>query len=139
MAYGIVHFFPGGTKEQYEASVGAVHAGDTLPPGQTFHVAGPTDLRTAAPAAQTRFGEYQGLAGLRKGFAAIFGRGDEESGVAEVDFDEFERVRLVVDDQDFGFHGNGPPHGAWTTMVLGLQPGSCPPTTQRLPTGARRP
>ena len=37
------------------------------------HVAGPTDLRTAAPAAQTRFGEYQGLAGLRKGFAAIFG------------------------------------------------------------------
>jgi hypothetical protein len=37
------------------------------------HVAGPTDLRTAAPAAQTRFGEYQGLAGLSKGFAAIFG------------------------------------------------------------------
>lgn len=37
------------------------------------HVAGPTDLRTAAPAAQNRFGEYQGLAGLRTGFAAVFG------------------------------------------------------------------
>jgi hypothetical protein len=37
------------------------------------HVAGPTDLRTAAPAPQGRFGEYQGLAGLNKGFAAIFG------------------------------------------------------------------
>ena len=38
-----------------------------------IHVAGPTDLRTAAPAAQNRFGEYQGLAGLPTGFAAIFG------------------------------------------------------------------
>jgi hypothetical protein len=25
MAYGIVHHFPGGTKEQYEASIAAVH------------------------------------------------------------------------------------------------------------------
>jgi hypothetical protein len=38
-----------------------------------IHVAGPTDLRTAAPAAQNRFGEYQGLAGLKTGFGAIFG------------------------------------------------------------------
>jgi len=36
------------------------------------HVAGPTDLRSAAPAQQNRFGEYQGMAGLRTGFAAIF-------------------------------------------------------------------
>ena len=43
MAYGIVHFFPGATKEQYEASVKAVHADNKLPPGQTFHAAGPTD------------------------------------------------------------------------------------------------
>jgi hypothetical protein len=43
MAYGIVHFFPGGTKEQYEASVGAVHPADGLPPGQIFHAAGPSD------------------------------------------------------------------------------------------------
>jgi hypothetical protein len=38
-----------------------------------IHVAGPTNLRTAAPPEQNRFGEYQGLAGLPKGFAAIFG------------------------------------------------------------------
>jgi hypothetical protein len=41
MAYGIVHFFPGGTKEQYEASLAAVHpTRDSLPEGQIFHAAG---------------------------------------------------------------------------------------------------
>jgi hypothetical protein len=41
MAFGIVHHFPGGTKEQYEASVGAVHPSDgSLPEGQLFHAAG---------------------------------------------------------------------------------------------------
>ena len=43
MAYGIVHHFPGGTQEQYEASLAAVHPGDGLPDGQTFHAAGPSD------------------------------------------------------------------------------------------------
>ena len=43
MAYGIVHHFPGGTKEQYEASIAAVHpTPDTLPAGQIFHFAGPS-------------------------------------------------------------------------------------------------
>ena len=41
MAYAIVHKFPGGTKEQYDASIAAVHpAGGGLPEGQIFHVAG---------------------------------------------------------------------------------------------------
>ena len=41
MAYGIVHHFPGGTKEQYDASIAAVHPGrDILPKGQAFHAAG---------------------------------------------------------------------------------------------------
>ena len=41
MAYGIVHHFSGGTKEQYEASIAAVHPSrDTLPKGQIFHAAG---------------------------------------------------------------------------------------------------
>ncbi len=40
MAFGIIHFFPGGTKEQYEKSVAAVHPADGLPEGQTFHAAG---------------------------------------------------------------------------------------------------
>jgi hypothetical protein len=43
MAYGIMHFFPGGTKEQYEASIAAVHPSrTTLPQGQILHVAGPS-------------------------------------------------------------------------------------------------
>lgn len=41
MAYGIVHHFPGGTKEQYEKSVATVHpSGGGLPDGQIFHAAG---------------------------------------------------------------------------------------------------
>jgi hypothetical protein len=41
MAYGIVHYFPGGTKEQYEAVLAAVHPGrDRLPEGQIFHAGG---------------------------------------------------------------------------------------------------
>lgn len=44
MAYGIVHHFPGGTQEQYEASLAAVHPSDgSLPEGQIFHAAGPSD------------------------------------------------------------------------------------------------
>jgi hypothetical protein len=41
--FGIVHRFPGGTKEQYDASVAEVHPSDGLPEGQTHHAAGPTD------------------------------------------------------------------------------------------------
>ena len=43
MAYGVVHQFKGGTKEQYEASIAAVHPADgSLPAGQVFHAAGPS-------------------------------------------------------------------------------------------------
>ena len=43
MAYAIVHHFPGGTKEQYEASIAAVHPSrKSLPKGQIFHAAGPS-------------------------------------------------------------------------------------------------
>jgi hypothetical protein len=43
MAYAVVHQFKGGTKEQYEASIGAVHPADgSLPAGQVFHAAGPS-------------------------------------------------------------------------------------------------
>ncbi|MFJ6416201.1 hypothetical protein [Paeniglutamicibacter sp. NPDC091659] len=39
--YGVVHFFPGGTKEQYDVSVAAVHPADgSLPEGQIFHAGG---------------------------------------------------------------------------------------------------
>lgn len=43
MAHGVVHTFANGTKEQYEASIAAVHPSDgSLPAGQVFHAAGPT-------------------------------------------------------------------------------------------------
>lgn len=41
MPYGVIHFFPGGTREQYEASLAAVHPSpDVLPGGQIYHAAG---------------------------------------------------------------------------------------------------
>ncbi len=44
MAYAIVHNFAGGTKAQYDASVAVVHPSDgSLPAGQIFHAAGPSD------------------------------------------------------------------------------------------------
>ena len=43
MAYGIIHFFPGATQEQYDASVAALHLGNELPKGQLFHMAGASE------------------------------------------------------------------------------------------------
>ena len=44
MAYGVVHQFAGGTADQYEKSIAAVHPADgSLPAGQIFHAAGPTE------------------------------------------------------------------------------------------------
>ena len=44
MAYAIVHHFPGGTKDQYEKTLAAMHPDtDSLPVGQTFHAAGPSE------------------------------------------------------------------------------------------------
>lgn len=43
MAFAVVHTFAGGTKEQYDASIAAVHPGEgRLPDGQIFHAAGPS-------------------------------------------------------------------------------------------------
>jgi hypothetical protein len=43
MAYGVVHKFSGATKDQYDATVAAVHPADgSLPAGQLYHVAGPS-------------------------------------------------------------------------------------------------
>ena len=41
--FGIVHRFPGGTKDQYEAAIAPVHPPDgSLPKGSTYHAAGAT-------------------------------------------------------------------------------------------------
>lgn len=43
MAYGVIHRFAGGTEEQYQASIAAVHPSDgSLPGGQVSHVGGPS-------------------------------------------------------------------------------------------------
>jgi hypothetical protein len=43
VAFGIVHYFPNGTKQNYDASIAAVHPGPgMLPEGQIFHAAGPS-------------------------------------------------------------------------------------------------
>ncbi len=42
MAYGISHFFPGGTEQQYEATMVAMNGtAGVIPDGQIFHAAGP--------------------------------------------------------------------------------------------------
>jgi hypothetical protein len=43
VAYLLTHFWPGGTDEQYRATLAAVHPSDGLPSGQTHHAAGPTE------------------------------------------------------------------------------------------------
>ena len=44
MPYGIIHFFPGGTRDNYVASLRAVHPSeDTLPEGQIFHMGGASE------------------------------------------------------------------------------------------------
>ena len=43
MPYAIVHHFPGGTQDQYDISIAALHPSSSdLPAGQIFHAAGPT-------------------------------------------------------------------------------------------------
>lgn len=43
MSFLISHFWPGGTEEQYKATLAAAHPADGLPDGQVYHAAGPTD------------------------------------------------------------------------------------------------
>ena len=43
MAFLITHYYDGGTAEQYRAVLGAAHPGGSLPAGQLYHAAGPTE------------------------------------------------------------------------------------------------
>ena len=43
MTYLQTHFWRGGTEQQYQAMLTAVHPSHGLPDGQSSHVAGPTD------------------------------------------------------------------------------------------------
>jgi hypothetical protein len=68
------------------------------------HVAGPTDLRTAPLPAHNYVGEYQGLAGLRRGFASDFTLASPQAKDGPTDI-FFARIRPGDgDDQDDGDH-----------------------------------
>jgi hypothetical protein len=54
------------------ADVWFAHSDDRGSSWRQTHVAGPTDLQTSPLPVQNYVGEYQGLAGLRNGFAAAF-------------------------------------------------------------------
>jgi hypothetical protein len=44
VSYGVVHFFPGGTQEKYDAVVSVVHpSGSPRPKGETLHAAGASE------------------------------------------------------------------------------------------------
>lgn len=43
MAYLLTHFWPGGTEEQYRATIAVVHPPNGLPDGQLHHAAGATE------------------------------------------------------------------------------------------------
>ena len=87
MAYGIVHQFAGGTAEQYEASIAAVHPSDgSLPEGQIFHAAGPSDdgwVNVASHESQgswERFRDQTLLPNLQAGVEGGFTSPPQETG-----------------------------------------------------------
>jgi hypothetical protein len=43
MSLLMTHFWPGGTEEQYQATIATVHPPDGLPDGQLHHAAGATE------------------------------------------------------------------------------------------------
>ena len=43
MAYLMTHFWPGGTEEQYRATLAVLHPPGGLPQGQLYHAGGPTE------------------------------------------------------------------------------------------------
>jgi BNR repeat-like domain len=80
------------------------HSNDRGVSWRQIHVAGPTDLRTAAPPAQNRVGEYQGLAGLPRGFAAAFtlARPQAKNGPTDIFFARIGRGRAPCHDERKG-------------------------------------
>jgi hypothetical protein len=88
MAFAVIHHFPGGTKEQYDATLFAAHGGgDVLPDGQIFHAAGPSgDGWTIvavhdSKASWERFRDDALLPGFKAGVPGGFTTPPEESEV----------------------------------------------------------
>ena len=91
MAYGVIHHFPGGTKEQYEASIAELHPSrHKLPDGQIFHAAGPSERGWTILAVHDsqesweRFRDQILMPGIQAGIDGGFGGPPEETTI-EVD------------------------------------------------------
>jgi ketosteroid isomerase-like protein len=89
MAYGVVHHFPDGTKEQYAASIAAVHPGaGQLPAGQIFHAAGPSAGGWTIIAVHDsqesweRFRDEILMPTMQRGIAGGFAAPPQETGIA---------------------------------------------------------
>ncbi len=91
MAFGIIHFFPGGTKANYEAVLSAVHPSPTtLPAGQLYHAAG------ASPGGWTIFAVHDSkeswekfrdtslVPAMQKGIEGGFAGPPEETEIADI-------------------------------------------------------
>jgi hypothetical protein len=93
MAFAITHFFPGGTKSQYEATVKAVHPADgSLPPGQSFHAAGSSPGGWTifavhdSKASWEKFRDTSLLPTMQAGVAGGFTTPPEETEIEDVTF-----------------------------------------------------
>jgi hypothetical protein len=85
MAYGVVHVFPGGTKEQYEAVVAVVHPSER-PKGEILHTAGASEDGWTVVAVYDSIGDWEAfrdgtlLPALQAGVAGGFTSPPQESG-----------------------------------------------------------
>lgn len=87
MAYGVVHFFPGGTQDQYDAVVSVVHpSGDPRPTGERTHAAGASEGGWTVMAIYDSKADWEGfrdgtlLPALQKGVEGGFATPPQESG-----------------------------------------------------------
>ena len=97
---------------QTTADLWFAHSSDRGASWRQIHVAGPTDIRTGAGPNQNRFGEYQGLAGLRHGFAASFGLAapQAKNGPTDIFFAQIGPVNRRCDDDDHRGHDERKSH-----------------------------
>jgi len=87
VAYGVVHFFPGGTQEQYDAVVSVVHpSGSPRPSGETLHAAGASEGGWTVIAMYDSKADWESfrdatlLPALQKGIEGGFTTPPQESG-----------------------------------------------------------
>jgi hypothetical protein len=129
MAYGVVHFFPGATREQYDASIAAVHPADgSLPQGQTFHAAGASEGGWTIMAVQDsresweQFRDSVLIPRMQQGIDCEFQTPPEETGIELYSIDD--EGRLLGELKGIALGREKPPGAALTTAGFsrGVQP-----------------